>query len=627
MGRMRVFISSTVDLPAERDAAEELLESLDIKGERFEAWPSSPNAPMDECFERIEESHAFICILGACYGTVLESGISATHAEYRHAVRTSKPVFVYLLSATDSAEPRQSDLIKEVRQGQFHGPRIADVPELKVSIRRSLLQEFQRCFVKEHSDEPPVQSPVKRRGPVPQSSPVELPKTAEETVALLQKLYATGQNAVVHARAHVCELHYRESLEVMNIVYAAEVNLGLNGYAADHNRLQRAIDFWKRVRPEGGENRVQLDYNVANALFALEEYAKAAAAYRAVLARKPDYAEAWKNLGGALLQTGDRKAGKEAFQKALNHQPQLFEAKYSLATIAITEDEDFTTALSYLDAIDLSSLTDDRIATVYGWKAIAFLRLDKLEEGIAAAEQAIASDPEAQWAWSTAGRLYFLIRRRDQSWLARASEFWERFLRRHPDVPEAWGELGFVSWFLWQRDSEEEAAQRAIAAFTRATELGYEDEGLVWDRIGHLCQRQGKWQEAVPAFQKAVEKSPDQFGYCLGVGLLQVQQYDAALPYLLAAAEENQPDAMSWCHVAECYDKLGRPDDAERAYCTALSVDSQWADAWFNLGGFYWNRNRTGDALDAWRTALRKFPHNDHCEQVRDILAQSALRL
>jgi hypothetical protein len=244
---MRVFISSTADLWAERNAAQELLESLDIEGERFEAWPSSPNAPMGECFERIDESHAVICILGARYGSVLASGMSCTHAEYRHAVDASKPVFVYLLSATERAEPQQADLIREVREGQFHGRRIADVSELKDSIRRSLLEEFQRCFMKEHSGEPPVQSPVNRRQIVPQISTCQIPETAEETVALLQELYETRQDAAVHALAHMCELRYRESLNVMNIVYAAEVNLGLNGYIADRNRLHRAIDWWRSL--------------------------------------------------------------------------------------------------------------------------------------------------------------------------------------------------------------------------------------------------------------------------------------------------------------------------------------------------------------------------------------------
>jgi len=625
MGRMRVFISSTSDLQAERDAAEELLACLEMEGERFEAWPSSPNAPMSECLQRIDESHAVIFILGARYGSVLESGSSATHTEYRHALATAKPVFVYILSGQGTVDPQQIGFIEEVRQRHFHGRRVDDVQELKDSIRKSLLLELQRCFIMQHSLPPRLVGRVKT--PLPPTPPIGLPDTIEATMALLQKLYANRDDAGIHALAPLCELRYGQSVEVMNMVYAAEVNLGINGYDADRQRLNRAIAFWTRIKPKAAETRIAVDYNCANALLALEQYPEAATAYRAVLVNKPNHAQAWKNLGHALLEMGDQAAGKKALKTALHHQPQLFEAQYSLATLAITQDDDFRTALSYLDAIDLSGVTSHWAATVHAWKAEAFLRLDQLEDGIADAEEAIAAEPEALWAWSVAARLYSAIRRRDNTWLVPASQFWERFLSRHPNVHSAWAELGFVYWFLWQQRPETELAQRATAAFTRATELGYEDDGLVWDRIGHLHQKQERWEEAVDAFREAVARSPKQFGCCLGVGLLRVGQFGSALPYLLAAAERHQPDAMSWCHVGECYDKLDRPDDAEGAYRKALEIDREWPDAWFNLGGFYWNRRRIPEALETWRMAKQKFPQDKHCQQVQELLDLSGLSL
>jgi hypothetical protein len=68
--RLRIFISSTSDLKAERDAVESVLADMDIDGERFESWPSSPNHPIKECLQRVEESDAVILLLGNKYGLI-----------------------------------------------------------------------------------------------------------------------------------------------------------------------------------------------------------------------------------------------------------------------------------------------------------------------------------------------------------------------------------------------------------------------------------------------------------------------------------------------------------------------------------------------------------------------------
>jgi hypothetical protein len=91
--RLRIFISSSSDLKAERDAVESVLADMDIDGERFESWPSSPNHPIKECLQRVEESDAVILLLGKKYGTPspVKSG---THLEYDHAkaLHPTKPL-------------------------------------------------------------------------------------------------------------------------------------------------------------------------------------------------------------------------------------------------------------------------------------------------------------------------------------------------------------------------------------------------------------------------------------------------------------------------------------------------------------------------------------------------------
>jgi hypothetical protein len=79
--RLRIFISSTADLKRWRRAAAEALTELHIDGQRFEQWPSSPKKPISECLQSVEESDALLLLLGKKYGTVVQSGLSATHLE------------------------------------------------------------------------------------------------------------------------------------------------------------------------------------------------------------------------------------------------------------------------------------------------------------------------------------------------------------------------------------------------------------------------------------------------------------------------------------------------------------------------------------------------------------------
>jgi hypothetical protein len=113
--KLRVFISSTGDLKAERDAVESVLAEMDIDGERFETWPSTPNHPIQECLRRVEESDAFILLLGKRYGTPSPSK-SGTRLEYDHAeaITPQRAVFAYLLDAPER-EPQQEEFITGIK--------------------------------------------------------------------------------------------------------------------------------------------------------------------------------------------------------------------------------------------------------------------------------------------------------------------------------------------------------------------------------------------------------------------------------------------------------------------------------------------------------------------------------
>ncbi len=613
-GRLVIFISSTADLQKARDVVEKMLSELEIDGSRFELWPSSPNPPIVECLRGVEESDGLILLLGSRYGSIDKgSDLSITHLEYRRAKDLKKPRFGYILESPER-EAAQVKFIEEVKNDlfiRFETP----IESLGKEVKASLIQEFTRCFRQVHSYPPESPPPQIFHG----TTGYQLPIDPKKAFAFLAELYKSNDDSAIHQVATDCEERFDKVPEIMNIVYMAEVNYGMQGGDADKDRVQRSIEFWGSFEAQRRYVRFSLDYNQGNALEVLSRHNEAIEKYWMSLKEMPKNAECWKNLGSAYLAVGDHGAARRCYEEALKLAPLLFEALYSLATLMLRHEKDPQSALSYLDRIIISRLPPDRLAAVQGWKAVAYMEMGRFPMGIAKAEDALAYAP-SNWAWDLACRLYAMARQEDQSWLAPAESFWRRFLDKFPENSQGWAELGFVYWFLREQGNFKIGSQLALLAFNKALDLGFEDDGLVLDRIGHIYQDQGAWGEAEKWYRRAATQNPKAFGYCFGVSLIFLGRFEEALPWVQQAAEKYQPDAKSWFQVALCLGNLGRSDEAFATYQKAISLDPDYPEAWFNLGGLFWNEGNREQAKAIWTEAKTKFPGHPMGDRVDKLL-------
>ena len=64
-------------------------------------------------------------------------------------------------------------------------------------------------------------------------------------------------------------------------------------------------------------------YNIGNAFTLVCNFDSAITAYKKVLKIKPDYAEAWNNLGVVLQDKGDLTASIESYQEAIKIKDKL----------------------------------------------------------------------------------------------------------------------------------------------------------------------------------------------------------------------------------------------------------------------------------------------------------------
>ena len=93
---MDIFISSVIrEFDEYRRATRRAIESLGHTALVAEDFPATAKSPQRACLEGVRRANILVLLLGERYGAIQESGLSATHEEYR-AIREDKPVLAFV---------------------------------------------------------------------------------------------------------------------------------------------------------------------------------------------------------------------------------------------------------------------------------------------------------------------------------------------------------------------------------------------------------------------------------------------------------------------------------------------------------------------------------------------------
>ncbi len=102
--------------------------------------------------------------------------------------------------------------------------------------------------------------------------------------------------------------------------------IGVEAEAA--GRLEDAVRAYEHALPGGS---AETHFNLGNCYYAMRRRAEAVDQFAAAIAKAPDYAEAWNNLGIVRGEVGDRHGAVEALERALDLVPHYADAHYNLA--------------------------------------------------------------------------------------------------------------------------------------------------------------------------------------------------------------------------------------------------------------------------------------------------------
>jgi hypothetical protein len=139
-----VFISSvSEDYQHIRQAAREAISKAGGQPIGFEDFSAQNKSSRNACLEGIRECDVYLAVLGARYGFITSSGLSATEDEFNEAVHLGKRRLV-LVEEVDGHEPKQQAFLKRIgdyETGRFW-KKFRNTEGLKEELAKTLKEVF-----------------------------------------------------------------------------------------------------------------------------------------------------------------------------------------------------------------------------------------------------------------------------------------------------------------------------------------------------------------------------------------------------------------------------------------------------------------------------------------------------
>jgi tetratricopeptide (TPR) repeat protein len=307
--------------------------------------------------------------------------------------------------------------------------------------------------------------------------------------------------------------------------------------------------------------------NISGACYAgLEQFDKAVQRYKQALSFKPDYAEAYNNLGIVFDNLNSLKDAVKSYISATNINPDYAEAynnlgntQYRLGQLddaiqsyerALTINPNFNNAFNNLGMVlkDFGNLNESvrvyekiielnpEFAEAYNNLGVALIGLNKIDDAVKNYYKALEINPEFAEACNNLG-----IAQRKNNQIKQAVKSFKKsvfinanYFQAHLNLASAFHEIGFLSHSV-------DSYQDAIAINPDYAEA-YNDLGVVLQQLGQV-------EYSVKNYKKAISIEPDYFEAHnnLGIAYQELGQFGLAIESFESAVSSN-PDYAEGYH-------------------------------------------------------------------------------
>jgi tetratricopeptide (TPR) repeat protein len=340
----------------------------------------------------------------------------------------------------------------------------------------------------------------------------------------------------------------------------------------DLNRPEEALNSFDKIIDDLNSENAEAWKGKGNAMFLLERYEGALAAYEKALQLQPNDPKTLINKGKVLYQLSRSREALDAHEQAIKSEPTNADAwnGKGIALIGMGRWEDA------LAAFDKAREIKPQDPTVWQSKALALDYLQRrqeaaniYEEALAVYDKTVKSNPNNLTAWVDRGSVLMKLQRPQD-----ALESYENALKINPDSHTACLGKRTALSFLQRFDE-------ALKSYDKALEISPKDYQAWYNRGELLAQGLKNYEDAVKYFDKALAIKPNLYSAWLGKGLAltSLTRYSEALVAFDKAKDISANDPWLWANRGFVQEKLQRNKDAIASYEKALQIDPNFSPA------------------------------------------------
>ena len=361
--------------------------------------------------------------------------------------------------------------------------------------------------------------------------------------------------------------------------------------------------------------------------------------FREAVHQKPDYADAYHNLGVTLAKTGDLTQAIVAWTEAERLDPAAGSLCYSVSAlvaynygVSLVRDGRIEQAMKEWQA---ALRIQENFVEAHYALGLGFLAVHNPAVATAHLQAALSLAPDWVQAYVALGQAHYESHEYD---LARAA--WLKALALNPGEVRAYANLGLLSV---QEGNNREAidyarqaialqpdlvsahfhlgvallaqgeAQASVDAFEHALALDARFTaarlllGVAWSRMGDWAQAAHGWREAL----QQDPFGPEAFWLHVNVGmaLTSMGHFPDATKEFQWVVEQRPEWAQGWSKLGLSLMSERRWSEAVVALDTAAHLQPQWAHLHFTLGKAHAEQGELALAVQAFREAVRIAPN------------------
>lgn len=313
----------------------------------------------------------------------------------------------------------------------------------------------------------------------------------------------------------------------------------------------------------------------------------------------------WNKLGDTHLALNNPTEAVWAYRQAIGLRPDYPWPYHSMGVIN-QDHGDYASALTfYRQAIERYAPGDEK-GQALSWNGLGHVHeaLDKTEEALEAYRQATKLDPIFAEPWNSLGDIY-----RQQDRHTEALDAYRQAIELDAANPHPYHCLGLVHETLGDYQAAIPRFQQAIERYSAEQSQA---AAVSWNHLGNAYRGLSRFEEAIEAYQQAIELDDTYVAPWNSLGRIYVEQErpQEAIDAYRQSIKLDASDARPWNSLGNIYHAQERYDAAVEAFKQAVALDSDYAWPYRSLGQISEMRGEHASAIEYYEQALNYYPED-----------------